>query len=190
MLNALWRFTPHLSGKRRELVTLFALGLAGAAASLATPLLGKAFVDAVASHGDFAAVPAIAAALVGIAVLDFALATVSGRVDARVSADVLAGLRASLFARCVDGPLEAVESFRHGDLLTRFGTDVPRIQTLLVDGVLGSLQNLLFLGVAGAIMFSLSPVLALWSFLGVFLALVATSLFAALSRRGRGACAR
>ena len=156
---------------------MFALGLAGAAASLATPLLGKAFVDAVASHGDFAAVPAIAAALVGLAVLDFALATVSGRVHARVSADVLAGLRASLFARCVDGPLDVVESFRHGDLLTRFGTDVPRIQTLLVDGVLGSLQNLLFLGVAGAIMFSLSPVLALWSFLGVFLALVATSLF-------------
>ena len=83
VLNSLWRFTPHLSGKRRELVTLFALGLAGAAASLATPLLGKAFVDAVASHGDFAAVPAIAAALVGLAVLDFALATVSGRVHAR-----------------------------------------------------------------------------------------------------------
>jgi ATP-binding cassette, subfamily B, bacterial len=177
MLNALWRFMPHLSGKRRQLVALFALGLAGAAASLTTPLLGKAFVDAVSTRGDFSVVPAIAAGLVGLAMLDLVLATISGRVHARVSAGVLAGLRASLFARCVDGPLDAVESFRHGDLLTRFGTDVPRIQTLLVDGVLGSLQNLLFLGVAGAIMFSLSPVLALWSFLCVFLALVATSLF-------------
>ncbi len=170
------RFTHHLSGRRRALAAVFGLGLAGAAVSLSTPLLGKAFVDAVASS-EFAAIPAIAAALVGLAVLDLAFATLSGRVHARLSADVLGDLRASLFARCVDGPLEAVESFRHGDLLTRFGTDVPRIQTLLVDGVLGSLQNLIFLGVAAAITFSLSPALALWSFLGMFLALLATAAF-------------
>ena len=134
-------------------------------------------MDAVASRGDFSSVPLIAAALVALAVIDLALATVSGRVHARLSADVLADLRASLFQRCVDGPLDAIEPFRHGDLLTRFGSDVPRIQTLLVDGLLRGLQNILFLGVAAAIMFSLSPTLALWSFAGVALALVATAAF-------------
>jgi ABC-type multidrug transport system fused ATPase/permease subunit len=177
VLKDLRRFTHHLSGRRGALAGVFALGLVGAAVSLATPLLGKAFVDAVASRGDFTVIPAIAAALVGLAVLDLAFATLSGRVHARLSADVLSDLRASLFARCVNGPLEAVESFRHGDLLTRFGTDAPRIQTLLVDGVLGSVQNFLFLGVAAAITFSLSPLLALWSFLGLFLALLATVAF-------------
>lgn len=177
MLTSLRRFTHHLHGKRGMLAALFALGLGGAAVSLSTPLLGKAFVDAVASRGDFAAIPAIAAALLALAVLDFALATLSQRVHARLSADVLARLRASLFARCVAGPLEGLEAFRHGDLLTRFGSDVPRIQSLLVDGVLGGIQNLLFLAVAAAITFSLSPVLALWSFLGLALALAATSAF-------------
>ena len=173
-------FAHHLAGKHGVLAALFLLSLGGAAVSLSTPLLGKAFVDAVASRGDYAAIPAIAAALLALAVLDLALAAVSQRIHARLSADVLAGLRAALFARCLDGPLEAIEPFRHGDLLTRFGTDVPRIQSLLVDGVLGAVQNVLFLGVAAAIMFSLSPVLALWSFLGLALALVATLAF----RRG------
>jgi ABC-type multidrug transport system fused ATPase/permease subunit len=171
------RFTHHLSGKRRTLAGLFVLSLGGAAVSLSTPLLGKAFVDAVASRGDFAAIPAIAAALLALAVLDLAFATLSQRIHARLSADVLAGLRSSLFARCLAGPLEAMEPFRHGDLLTRFGTDVPRIQSLLVDGMLGAIQNLLFLGVAAAITFSLSPTLALWSFLGLALALLATTAF-------------
>ena len=180
VLSLLRRYAHHLSGKRRALAVLFFLSLGGAAVSLSTPLLGKAFVDAVASRADFAAIPMIAAALLALAVLDLALATLSQRVHARLSADVLAELRAALFARCVDGPLEAVEPFRHGDLLTRFGTDVPRIQSLLVDGILGGIQNVLFLGVAAAITFSLSPVLALWSFLGLALALAVTTAF----RRG------
>lgn len=177
MLKSLRRFMHHLSGKRRALAAIFVLGLAGAAVSLSTPLLGKAFVDVVANRGDFATIPWLAAALIGVALLDFALATWSGRVHARLSADLLGDLRATLFARCLDAPLAAMEPFRHGDLLTRFGTDVPRIQTLLVDGLLSSLQNVLFLGVAAAITFSLSPVLALWSFIGLVLALVATTSF-------------
>jgi len=177
MLKELLRYAHHLSGKRKALAVVFLLGLGGAAVSLSTPLLGKAFVDAVASRGDFSSIPMIAAGLVALAVLDLALATVSGRVHARLSADLLADLRSSLFQRCVNGPLEAIEPFRHGDLLTRFGADVPRIQTLLVDGLLGAVQNVLFLGVAAVITFSLSATLALWSFGGVFLALLATTSF-------------
>ena len=177
MLNALRRFAHHLAGRRRALAVVFILGLIGAAVSLSTPLLGMAFVDAVATRGDFAAIPAIAATLVALSLADLAIATVSGRMHARLSADVLADLRGELFARCVDAPLEEIERLRHGDLLTRFGTDVPRIETLLVDGALGALQNVLFLVVAAAITFSLSPMLALWSFVGVLLALGAAAAF-------------
>ena len=177
MLKTLSRFAHTLAGRRPQLALLFVLGLVGAAVSLATPLLGKAFIDAVATRGDYAAIPAIAAALVGLALLDLLLAVASQRLHARLSADVLAALRAQLFARCASGPLEAIEPIRHGDLLTRFGSDLPRIQTLLVDGLLGALQSLLFLAVAAVITFTLSPVLALWSFLGIALALIATTAF-------------
>lgn len=177
MLSELRRYARHVAGRRAALVAVFALGLAGAAVSLATPLLGMAFIDAVATRADFAAVPRIALALVGLAVLDLALTALSGRVHAGLSADVLAELRARLFARCTGGPLAAVERFRHGDLLARFGTDVPRIEALLVEGMLGGIANVLFLAVAAVITFSLSPLLALWSFAGLALALVAANAF-------------
>lgn len=177
MLKDLLRFARHLAGKRGSLAAILALGLGGAAVSLSTPLLGKAFVDAVASRRDFTVIPKIAAVLLVLAVLDLVLATLSRRVHARLSADLLGDLRSSLFERCLNGPLATLEPFRHGDLLTRFGTDLPRIQTLLVDGVLGALQNVLFLAVAAVITFSLSPSLALWSFLGLVLALLATTAF-------------
>lgn len=177
MLKTLARFAPHLRGGRRALGALFLLGLAGAAVSLATPLLGMAFIDAVATRADYSVIPRVAGAFVALALLDLVLAVVSQRVHARLSADVLARLRAMLFTRCLSGPLAAIEPVRHGDLLTRFGSDLPRIQTLLVDGLLGALQSLLFLAVAAAITFTLSPVLALWSFLGVALALAATAAF-------------
>jgi ABC-type multidrug transport system fused ATPase/permease subunit len=186
VLRSLLRFARHLAGRRRALAVVFALGLAGAAVSLATPLLGMAFVDAVATRGDFAAIPPIAAALIALSLADFALATFTGRVHARLSADVLADLRGELFARCVDAPLERIEPLRHGDLLTRFGTDIARIETLLVDGALGALSNILFLGVAAVITFALSPPLALWSFAGVLLAVALASAFRQpIERRSR-----
>ncbi|HQU50955.1 MAG TPA: ABC transporter ATP-binding protein [Casimicrobiaceae bacterium] len=186
MIGDLARYARHLSGHGRTLAALFALGLAGAAVSLATPLLGMAFVDAVATHADYGAIPWIAAALVGLALADLAIGALAGRVHAGLSADVLNGLRARLFARCVDGPLDEVEAFRHGDLLARFGTDVPRIEALIVGGLLAALQGALFLAVAAAITFHLSPPLALWSFAGLGLALAATHAFRpAIERRTR-----
>ena len=184
MLTELARHLPALSGRRGALALVFALGLAGAAVALSTPLLGMLFVDAVATRRDFTAIPWIAGALVGLALVDLAIAAVSSRVHARLSADVLADLRSALFARCAEGPLEAIEPFRHGDLLTRFGSDLPRIQGLLVDGILGAVQNVLFLIVAAAITFTLSPTLALWSFAGLALALVAASAFRRPVERG------
>lgn len=177
MLRELLPFAGHLRGRVRALAALFVLGLLGAAASLATPLLGKAFIDAVATRGDFGVVPRIAAALVALAAVDFALAGVTRVIHTRLSAELLAALRERLFARCLSAPLEHVERFRHGDLLTRFGTDVPRVQVLLVDGLLGAVQNALFLAVAAAILFQLAPVLAVWSFAGVGAALVLAAAF-------------
>ena len=102
MLSALRRHLPALSKHRGRLAGIFALGLAGAAVSLSTPLVGMAFVDAVATRREFASIPWIAGALVALAVLDLALSTLSGAVHARLSADVLADLRAALFARCAE----------------------------------------------------------------------------------------
>jgi ABC-type bacteriocin/lantibiotic exporter with double-glycine peptidase domain len=177
MLKAVKQFTRHLRGKKRLLTAVFFLGLAGSASSLATPLIGKSFIDAVAERHDFSSVPLIAAALLGLAVADLLLGTLTRVVHTKLSAKVLVELRERIFAHCINAPLEALEKFRHGDLLSRFGTDISKIQTLLVDGALGFIQNLIFLIVAAAILFNLSSTLALWSFLGIAIALAVTAAF-------------
>ena len=177
MLTSVGLFARHLKGKGRLITAMFFLGLGGGAVSLALPLIGKTFIDAVAERGDYAIVPKIAAALVTLAVLDLILGAVTRLVHSRLSADVLVSIRERLFAHCLNSPLESLERFRHGDLLHRFGADVPKIQALLVDGVLGFFQNMLFLIVAAVILLNLSTPMALWSFLGLGVALVITSAF-------------
>jgi len=177
MLNELRPHLRHLASRRRALAALFALGLLASAAALASPLVGKAFIDAVASRRDFAAVPQVALALVALALADLLLGAASRWIHARLSAGVLADLRGELFASCLRAPLERIEALRHGDLLTRFGSDLPRVEVLLVDGLLGAAQGFLFLAVAAAILLRLSPPLALWSFGGVALALAAATAF-------------
>jgi len=176
-LKTLKLFTGHLRQRKKTLLSLFLLGLAGSAASLSTPLIGKAFIDAVVEREDYGVIPVIAAALVVLALADVLIGFVSRMVHAKLSAGVLVEIRQRLFRHCLYTRIEGVEHFRHGDLLSRFGSDIPKIQALLVDGVIGFLHNLLFLLLSAVILIYLSPILALWSYLGLVLALVLTVAF-------------
>ncbi|MCX7172262.1 MAG: ABC transporter ATP-binding protein [Proteobacteria bacterium] len=177
MLTGLGLFTRHLRGKGALIAAMFLLSLAAAATSLASPLIGKTFIDSVVGERNFALVPTLALALLGLAVADLVLGAWSRLVHTKLSAGVLVEIRERLFAQCLRAPLAEIERFRQGDLLSRFGSDIPKIQTLLVDGVLGFFRNLLFLGVAAVILLHLSVALALWSFLGIFVALAITASF-------------
>jgi ABC-type bacteriocin/lantibiotic exporter with double-glycine peptidase domain len=170
-------FSGHLKQRKKTLAILFLLGLVGSATSLSSPLIGKAFIDAVVERGDYGVIPIIAAALVVLALADVIIGFVSRFVHARLSAGILVEIRQRLLRHCLYARIEGVERFRHGDLLSRFGTDIPRIQALLVDGVIGFLHNLLFLLLCAAILIYLSPLLALWSYLGLAVALAITAAF-------------
>ncbi len=183
-MKALRLFTGHLRQRKKTLVALFLLGLAGSAASLSTPLIGKAFIDAVVERNDYGVIPVIAAALVVLALGDVLIGFVSRMVHAKLSAGVLVEIRQRLFRHCLYARIEGVEHFRHGDLLSRFGSDIPKIQALLVDGVIGFLHNVLFLLISAAILIYLSPILALWSYLGLALALVLTVAFRSPIEKG------
>ena len=176
-MSALKLFTGHLRQRKKTLATLFLLGLVGSAASLSTPLIGKAFIDAVVERADYDLIPLIAAALVVLALADVIIGFVSRLVHARLSAGILVEIRQRLFRHCLYARMEGVERFRHGDLLSRFGSDIPKIQSLLVDGVIGFFHNLLFLLLSAAILVFLSPLLALWSYLGLAVALALTAAF-------------
>jgi ABC-type bacteriocin/lantibiotic exporter with double-glycine peptidase domain len=175
--SSLKLFSGHLRQRKKTLATLFLLGIVGAATSLSSPLIGKAFIDAVVERGDYDVIPVIAAALVVLALADVIIGFVSRLVHAKLSAGILVEIRQRILRHCLYARIEGVERFRHGDLLSRFGTDIPKIQALLVDGVIGFLHNLLFLLLCAAILIYLSPLLALWSYLGLAVALAITVAF-------------
>jgi ABC-type bacteriocin/lantibiotic exporter with double-glycine peptidase domain len=183
-LTSIRLFSGHLKHRKPALAALFLLGLLGSAAALSTPLIGKAFIDAVVEHGDYGRIPLIALALVILALADVMIGFASRQVHARLSAGILVDIRERLFRHCLYARMEGVEHFRHGDLLSRFGSDVPQIQALLVDGVIGFLHNVLFLLLCAAILVWLSPLLALWSYLGLALALIFTAAFRGPIERG------
>ncbi|MDT8320499.1 MAG: ABC transporter transmembrane domain-containing protein, partial [Xanthomonadales bacterium] len=183
-LGSLKLFSGHLRRRKKTLAVLFLLGLAGSAAALSTPLIGKAFIDAVVERSDYDMIPLIAGALVALALADVIVGFMSRMVHARLSAGILVEIRQRLFRHCLFARIEGVEHFRHGDLLSRFGSDMPQIQALLVDGVIGFLHNVLFLLLCAAILVVLSPVLALWSYLGLAFALVLTAAFRGPIERG------
>ena len=177
MLKELGLFTRHLRGKTALIAAMFLLSLAAAATSLASPLIGKTFIDSVVAERNFVLVPYLALALLGLALADLILGACTRLVHTKLSAGVLVEIRERLFAQCLNAPLAELEKFRQGDLLSRFGSDIPKIQTLLVDGVLGFFRNILYLIVAAAILLYLSVTLALWCFAGIFLALAITAGF-------------
>ena len=183
-LSSLKLFSGHLKQRKKTLATLFLLGLVGSATSLSSPLIGKAFIDAVVERGDYDVIPVIAAALVVLALADVIIGFVSRLVHAKLSAGILVEIRQRLLRHCLYARIEGVERFRHGDLLSRFGTDIPKIQALLVDGVIGFLHNVLFLLLCAAILIFLSPLLALWSYLGLAVALAITMAFRASIENG------
>jgi ABC-type bacteriocin/lantibiotic exporter with double-glycine peptidase domain len=183
-LSSLKLFSGHLKQRKKTLATLFLLGLVGSATSLSSPLIGKAFIDAVVERGDYDVIPLIAAALVVLAIADVIIGFVSRLVHAKLSAGILVEIRQRLLRHCLYARIEGVERFRHGDLLSRFGTDIPKIQALLVDGVIGFLHNVLFLLLCAAILIFLSPLLALWSYLGLAVALAITMAFRASIENG------
>jgi len=183
-LGSIRRFSGHLRNRKKALAALFLLGLGGTAAALSTPLIGKAFIDAVVERGDYDRIPLIAGALVVLALADVMIGFASRQVHARLTAGVLVDIRQRLFRHCLFARMEGVERFRHGDLLSRFGSDMPQIQALLVDGLVGFLHNILFLVLCAAILVYLSPLLALWSYLGLALALVFSAAFRGPIERG------
>lgn len=170
-------FTCHVRGSRLLIAVFLLLGVASSAVSLITPLLSKSFVDAVSQNHDYGKLPRLVAALLALALADIVLGTTNRMIHTRLSTRVLTGMRERLFAQCLRAPLGHLERYRHGDLMNRFAADLPKVQVLLIDGVIGLIQNTLFLLVAAAVLLNLSASLALLSFAGLVVALVITASF-------------
>ncbi|HEY3240658.1 MAG TPA: ABC transporter ATP-binding protein, partial [Acidimicrobiia bacterium] len=169
------RLRPLLRRHRRNLVLSFLGSLVGMGATVLTPLVLRALVDAVAGGR-----PASALALgflLALGLVRFGAAVARRLFAGRVSYDVEYDLRNALYEHLQRLDFAAHDRLETGQAVSRAGSDVRMIQMLLAFLPL-MVGNLVMLGLSLVVMTALSPVLTL-------VALVVLPVLAAASARMR-----
>ncbi len=159
------RLAPWLRPHRRKVILAFGGALFGSALTAIEPVVARQIIDNVIIARRSSLAPWLAI-LVTTAVLGFGAGYVRRFVGGRVSLDVQFDLRNAIFDQ-----LQRLDSARHdqlqtGQLVSRANSDVGLLQGLLSFLPLMS-GNILLLVASVAIMFVLSPLLALISLLVV-----------------------
>lgn len=137
-LRALLR---HLRPQRSSLVAALGLGLVGAGASLAQPLLVMRLLDDIGGQVTWV-VLALAGLFLGGAVLSAA----QGFLLQRSGEGVVLGLRRRLISHLLHLPLREHDRLRTGDLLARAGTDTTLLREVVSSGVVEALVGAVGLG--------------------------------------------
>lgn len=112
--------------RQRLTLTLLVL-LAGTAATLTTPPLLGAIVDAVADQAGRGRITALGAGLVAATVVGAALTYLGGRMLVGLVQDTLAGLREDVFDAAVRLPADTLESSGSSDVVSRVTGDVEAV---------------------------------------------------------------
>jgi len=162
----------------RQMIMAFGLMVVASGLTLLTPYLIKVAIDDHITNSNLAGLNQVAL-WTAIAFVGIYLTTAGERyLLAWVGQQVLANLRSRLFQHLQYLPLRYHDNNIIGVTVSRVINDVGVINELLSQGLLTLLGDLLLLGGIIAVMLSMSPRLALYTFAVLPLMMVATHLFA------------
>jgi ABC-type multidrug transport system fused ATPase/permease subunit len=177
------RFWPLARPYRAKIVLGLGALVAIPAVETAEIWVFKSIVDEVLVPGALAPLAALAAALVGLALLNAALSFADEYLAAWVGERFLLELRVQVFEHVQELGPSTLDRRRLGDLITRLTGDVAAIETFLLTGfaeAIGALARVVFFSAALAL---LSWKLALASLIVVPLFALAARAFSRLARR-------
>jgi ATP-binding cassette subfamily B protein/subfamily B ATP-binding cassette protein MsbA len=181
------RLVGELAPHKRTVVVAFVLIALGAACMAAGPWLVSRAIDRDIAHGDRAGLAWTMLALFGVYLTGALAGSAQVRRVGRVGQDLLAALRARLFAHLQSLPLAYFDKRPVGDLMSRVVADVDTLNQLFSQGLvqlLGAMFGLVGIMIA---MVALDWKLALICFSIIPVMFVATAIFA---RRARAAFRR
>ena len=159
------RLWPYLMAHRADVIVSFGAALVGLAVSAFTPVIQKVIIDDVVLADRRPLAPWLAL-LVGAGVFRFAVAHVRRWIGGRVALSVQFDLRNAIYERLQRLDFARHDDFQTGQLVSRAGSDVGLIQTLLAFLPLAT-GNLLMVLLSLGIMAVLSPLLTLVSLIVV-----------------------
>lgn len=152
-LASLWRFVRP---ERGTLAVTFLFSLLGTGASLYAPLLTKRLVDDVLLRGNWPAFPPLLATMVLFGAAGMVLGGFSSYLYTRGSARILVSMRAALFDHLERAEMRFFARTRVGEIVARLNNDMVEVQGVLVDVPLAFVTSVVRLGIASAILVSMS----------------------------------
>ena len=152
-LASLWRFVRP---ERRTLAVTFLFSLLGTGASLYAPLLTKRLVDDVILRGDWPAFPRLLATMVLFGAAGSVLGGFGSYLYTRGSSRILVAMRAALFEHLERAEMRFFARTRVGEIVARLNNDMVEVQGVLVDVPLAFVTSVVRLGIASAILISMS----------------------------------
>ena len=168
------RMLAYLKPHRWRMLGAFLLTLAQSGLTLLTPYLIKVAIDQYITPGDLSGLGRISIALAVSFVLLFATSSLLSYSLSWVGQNVLANVRADLFRHLQRLPLGYHDRHIVGVTVSRVINDVAEINELLSQGIITLLGDLVVLVGIIIIMLSMSPKLALLTFIVIPLMVLAT----------------
>ena len=156
MLAAYRRVFVYLVPYWRRLVLVLAVSLLSTGLSLVQPYVAKLLIDEALLRRDMRALVAVAALMVAVAVLGFALNILSSYRYVKVSAEVLFDMRLALYRHLQALSPRFYARTKLGEIVSRINNDIGEIQRVSADTLLSLLASLMFLAGSVAIMISLN----------------------------------
>ncbi len=178
-LAALWRFLrPYLLRRPRALWALAACIAVETAFNVAFPLCLKYLLDSVLDEGRWETLVLLLSLLAGLGAIA-AVAMIAGEwLNARLGAEAMSAIRLDLFDRIQRVTLSFIDRTQSGRILSRLSNDVGTIDSIVMHGVDWGLLPLLELVGAIALLFWLSPEMAVVAMAIFPLTLLGPRLFA------------
>jgi ATP-binding cassette, subfamily B, multidrug efflux pump len=177
------RLLAYLKPYWRQMTLALLLTLVITALTLLTPyLIGKVAIDLYIQNGDMDGLARTSVLLALSFLTLYGASSLQRYLISWVGQRVLANLRAEMFEHLQKQSMSYFDTHIVGVIVSRVINDVAEINELLSQGVITLLGDLLILGGTVVVMLTLSPRLALLSFIVIPLMVLATIFF---SRRAR-----
>ncbi|HVW70119.1 MAG TPA: ABC transporter ATP-binding protein [Steroidobacteraceae bacterium] len=129
--------------------------------AVAQPYISKLIIDEGLIGRRIDLLVRLCCAMVGLAVIGFALGALNRWLYVRVSGRILFAMREEVYAHLLELPPEFFRKRSVGDLVTRLDGDVAEVQRFSTDTLLAFVNGVLMLVAAAVIMVTLSPALTL-----------------------------
>jgi len=139
------RLVPFLRPYLRPLLVVLVVSLVATALNLAQPYLSKLLIDKALLPRNMSALVEIAALMVALSIVGYALNIFSSYRYVSASAAMLFDIRVALLRHLQTLSPRFYGGFRLGDLMSRLNSDVSDVQRVTADTLLSVLSNVLML---------------------------------------------